>query len=210
MIKITHISDTHGYEPNLIGGDILIHSGDLTKHGFKSEILKQLNYLHEQLDKYSYIVFTGGNHDFWIERHPNEFKEACLSAGLIPLLNESIEVMGLKIFGSPDTPVFHNWAFNKTESELHDVYKKIPDDTDILITHGPPLGILDKTFLGTNVGSDSLFEKVSRMNLKLHLFGHIHEDSGVVENNHTLFINSGTTICNIEIDNDEIRWSFQK
>lgn len=209
MIKITHISDTHGKEPKLIGGDILIHSGDLTKHGFKSEILKQLNYLHEQLDKYKYVVMTGGNHDFWIERHPDEFRDACLSACVIPLLNESIEVMGLKIFGSPDSPIFHNWAFNKTESDLYDVYEKIPEDTDILITHGPPLGILDKTFFGTHVGSESLFERVNQLNLKLHLFGHIHEDLGVVENKKTLFINSGTTVCNIELDEKEIRWEFQ-
>lgn len=77
MIKITTISDTHGFEPALPGGNILIHCGDLTKDGYKVQVIKQLNYLHEQLDKYQYIIMTPGNHDLWAERHPLEFKAAC-------------------------------------------------------------------------------------------------------------------------------------
>lgn len=199
FMNITFISDTHNREPVLPGGDLLIHCGDLTQNGFKVEVIKQLNYLHEQLDKYKYIIIIPGNHDLWCERHPSDFRDACLSAGIISLINESIEIEGFKIFGSPNSLRYHDWAFNSSESDLFDIYDKIPADTDILVTHGPPLGVLDQTTKGS-IGSSSLKDAVDQLKPKIHAFGHIHEDGGkTLTVAGTQFINCATKIINITI-----------
>ena len=195
ILNITTISDSHGQEPNLPGGDILFHAGDLTQNGFKVEIIKQLNYLHNQKHLYKHIIITPGNHDFWCEDHPEDFKEACKSAGIICLINESIECMGLKIYGSPLTPVFHNWAYNRTPEQLTEAYKNVPKNLDVLMTHGPPHGVLDKTFFGEHVGCKVLLDTVLRLKPKLHLFGHIHEEGGFdYETKDTTFKNSAQNV----------------
>ena len=204
-MKLTFISDTHGYEPKLVGGDILFHTGDLTQNGYKSEVIKQLNYLHEQLDKYKYVVLIPGNHDFWAERHPKEFKEACLSAGLMPLIQEETIINGLKIWGSPATPWFHDWAFNYRIDDIKKIWEQIPLDTDILITHGPPFGILDKTMFGTNVGCMVLLDKVLDLKPKIHGFGHIHEAAGAGSNDNTLFVNSAMEVINLELEQGKVK-----
>jgi Icc-related predicted phosphoesterase len=85
------------------------------------------------------------------------------------LENSSVLVNGLKIYGLPITPYFLGMAFNKRRGdEIKKVWKKIPSDTDIPITHGPPFGILDK-----NVGCEELLAKVIKVKPKLHVFGHI-------------------------------------
>lgn len=209
MIKITTISDTHGREPTLSGGDILIHCGDLTKDGYKVQVIKQLNYLHEQLDKYKYIIMTPGNHDLWAERHPEDFREACKEAGIIMLLNESIELMGLKFWASPATPTYHDWAFNYDEDKIQELWKTIPKDTDVLITHGPPQLVLDRNFLNDPLGCPHLFKAVEEIKPKLHLFGHVHESAGAMENNHTLFINAATCVADLEIEGNKIEYKIK-
>ena len=87
---------------------------------------------------------------------------------------------GLKIYGSPYTPEFYEWAFSlKNQEEKIECWSKIPNDTNILVTHGPPLGILDQNADGIPCGDDILLKEVQeRVKPKLHLFGHIHEGYG--------------------------------
>lgn len=199
-LNLTFISDTHNRTPELPGGDILVHCGDLTEHGYRSEVFKQLNYLHEQLDKYKHIVIIPGNHDFWCEKYQEKFKEAAWAGGIIPLINESIEIEGLKFYGSPATPFFHDWAFNYRINDIMKVWANIPRDTDILITHGPPDGILDTNIAGRHVGCVDLKDHVTQIKPKIHAFGHIHEHGGeTVEINGTTYINAACDIVQYQL-----------
>jgi Icc-related predicted phosphoesterase len=216
-IKIVCISDTHTFHKNLNlpSGDILIHSGDFTFKGKREEIQDFNNFLQAQNFKHKIII--AGNHDltFDEERYnkiPNEIKpkEAKeILTDCIYLENSGIELLGYKFWGSPMTPTFFNWAFMKCRGKEIDKYwKMIPSDTDVLITHGPPRGVLDKTVSGEHVGCERLFNHVvGRVKPLYHIFGHIHEGYGrfeyeVNEGRNINFLNA--SICNLRYspDND--------
>ena len=95
---------------------------------------------------------------------------------------------------SPYQPEFCDWAFNKPidSEEIAEVWSKIPDDVDVLITHGPPANILDSTFSGTHVGCPRLLKRVKEVKPRLHVFGHIHEGYGIDEEDSTVFVNAST------------------
>lgn len=198
-MKLTFLSDTHLREPELLGGDILFHCGDLSENGFRIEVLKAMNYLHEQLDKYKHVVFIPGNHDLWIERHEDAFKRACESAGIIGLINEGVELEGLKIWGSPVTREHHQWAYNKNETDRRYLWDRIPEGLDVLLTHGPPYGILDKTSKDENIGCIPLLERVLEVKPRIHAFGHVHEDKGRIIQEGIEFINCATSVVDLEL-----------
>jgi Icc-related predicted phosphoesterase len=206
LLNLTFISDTHGEEPKLPGGDILFHTGDLSVNGYRSEIIKQLNYLNEQLTKYKHVVLIPGNHDFWAERHSGDFRKACKSGNLALLMDEGITILGLKIWGSPAVPFYHDWAFNNKPDSIKKIWEKIPEKTDILITHGPPYGILDMNILGIKSGCPLLFDTVKYIKPKIHAFGHIHEGAGAGENNDTLFLNSAMNVIQVKYSDQEISY----
>ena len=104
----------------------------------------------------------------------------------------------IKIWGSPFTPEFMNWAFMGTPSMLKLVWSQIPANLDVLITHGPPFQILDMTMDGCNAGCPLLLEKVKVLKPKYHIFGHIHECYGMREKGETAFINA--SLCNAAYD----------
>jgi Icc-related predicted phosphoesterase len=107
------------------------------------------------------------------------------------LLDEELELEGLKFYGSPYQPEFCNWAFNLPRGpQLARKWAKIPDDTDVLITHGPPGGILDRVAGGELVGCNDLRKRVKEINPKLHVFGHIHEAYGWHWEDKTIFVNA--------------------
>ena len=92
------------------------------------------------------------------------------------LCDESLTLDGVKFYGSPWQPRFFDWAFNKDRgAPLKAIWDKIPLDTDVLITHGPPHGILDLTFDKIKAGCEELLLAVQRIKPKVHVFGHIHE-----------------------------------
>jgi Icc-related predicted phosphoesterase len=190
-MKTTAISDTHGkhHQLSLSGGDLLIHAGDISGRGLVAEIADFLNWFSGQ--DYTYKVFIAGNHDFLFEKDPN------MAINLIPdnviYLNDSIcEVEGLKIWGSPFTPYFYNWAFNKLRGkEINQHWELIPDDIDVLITHGPPSDILDQTNRGYHVGCEDLKKRIDIIKPTYHIFGHIHESRGRLVENGVEFINAG-------------------
>ncbi|KAL5341735.1 Metallo-dependent phosphatase-like protein [Aspergillus crustosus] len=183
--RVVCISDTHNTKPSLPDGDILIHAGDLTQSGTKKELEAQINWLHQQPHQLKVVI--AGNHELCLDRHSSLYNHDTEGAGkeepidwksLIYLQNTSVslrlsETRSIKIFGSPYTPKHGNWAFQyeRTNSNVwNDI--NIPEDTDILITHGPPRAHLD---LG-HLGCSSLLARLWKLQQKpkLHVFGHIH------------------------------------
>jgi Icc-related predicted phosphoesterase len=91
------------------------------------------------------------------------------------LENSGIEIYGIKVWGTPDQRLFLNWAFNRTDDQLKEIFGQIPRDTNILVSHAPALGIGDTAENGQQVGEESLLRRIEQMNyLKVHVFGHIH------------------------------------
>ncbi|MDX2303842.1 MAG: metallophosphatase domain-containing protein [Microscillaceae bacterium] len=194
-MKIVCISDTHSghHAVEIPEGDILIHAGDLTAWGKSSEI-KEFNDWLGTLPHPHKIVICG-NHDWFFEQSPKE--AAQLISNAIFLMDSGVDVMGLKIWGSPITPRFFSFAFNRDRGEdIQKHWDMIPTDTDLLITHGPPFGILDRNFRGEWVGCEALRQKVDEISPRMHVFGHIHEAYGLLETEKTIFVNA--SIMNLE------------
>lgn len=234
-MKIVCISDTHTFG-KLVAvpeGDLLIHAGDHTFRGTEGETKAAMKWLESLPHRYK--VAVPGNHDFYFDlryKHGHQyrswritryFKPAALMEHYAPsvkmLIDEGVEIEGLKIYGSPWQPWFWDWAFNlpadvemlnplATPAIRHnlqaaqEVWNKIPDDTNILVTHSPPHGILDA--IGSKMYDDDdragcveLMKRIeSLQHLKLHVFGHIHEGYGQHEQDGKLFVNAST--CNRE------------
>lgn len=144
--KITFISDTHTHHnkitKDLPGGDILIHTGDISSMGYEYEINAFCKWFNS-LDKYEHKIFIAGNHDFGFQNNKEKILELVNSYKNITYLeDQGIILNGIKIYGSPWQPLFHNWAFNlpRNGDELKSKWNNIPKDTDILLTHGPAWG----------------------------------------------------------------------
>ena len=121
------------------------------------------------------------------------------------LNDEAITVKGIKIWGSPITPYFYGLAFNrKRGEEINKHWELIPNDIDILVTHGPPFGILDQTKQGDQVGCEDLARKVHEIQPKLHIFGHVHEQYGLLKSNKTLFVNASLLDANFKVAHEPI------
>lgn len=200
-MKITTISDTHGMHHEITqpkGGDLIICAGDVTPNGKENDVEEFLRWFSDQ--DYKYKVLVAGNHDWHFESQGDRYYvERCEDYGIKYLNDSEVKIEGLKVWGSPITPAFNNWAFNRARSPvdpqatpqmttIHEHWDKIPEDVDILITHGPPQGILDVADRGflvnaQSVGCSYLRYVVERIKPKLHVFGHIHEQRGVhIEN----------------------------
>ncbi len=193
--RIIAISDTHGHHRSLDvpDGDVLVHAGDLTNHGELEQIEDFNTFLNELPHEHKIVI--AGNHDFCFERHPKE--AAALLTNCVYLKDEAVEARGIKFYGSPWQPWFFDWAFNLQRGpEIKKKWDLIPKDTDVLITHGPPLGFGDTTVRGEQVGCRDLLDAVIRIRPALHVFGHIHEAYGQWSNEHTHFVNP--TSCDLQ------------
>jgi Icc-related predicted phosphoesterase len=223
-MMIDCISDLHGFYPQLPGGDLLILAGDYTATEKLTQWANFFSWLKEQ--PYDHKVLIAGNHDNFFqtgfpknqkEKEADDLKEVVdfldTGADFEYLCDSGMEYKGLKIWGSPWTKTFpgmnpHCKAFTcETEEELAEKWKLIPDDVDILITHSPPYGILDKTKRREHVGSESLREHVmNRIKPKLHVFGHIHEWGGrELDCVTTKFVNSSLMNEDYELVNKPVR-----
>ena len=199
---ITCVSDTHTNTPELPEADLCIHAGDLTIHGFRSEFYQQLCWLESQRKKFREMVLIVGNHDFYAEKHMEDVYKACEDIGVMYLFNEDyVTYNGLRLYGSPHVPDYHKWAFMLSERKLFWAWQKIPADTDILVTHGPPRDIMDVSYKDPYGGSGCkhLFNRVREIKPKLHVFGHIHEQHGTMAFGQTKFVNAATTVIQVEI-----------
>lgn len=183
MKKITFISDTHTLHKkltgDLIGGDIIIHSGDISSMGYEHEIREFCKWF-SKLD-YTHKIFIAGNHDWGFQDNKEKVSEIVNSyEGITYLEDSEIIIDGIKIYGSPWQPEFCNWAFNLARGEaIKNKWDLIPIDTDILITHGPPKGILDYVSQSKfNAGCEELYKRVFEVKPKINVFGHIHQSYG--------------------------------
>lgn len=212
-MRIVCISDTHslhnGMPNDLPKGDILIHAGDCTNVGRESDVSGFIDWF-KNIDGFKYKIFIAGNHDFAFEQEPtwlNSYIEPnrLLEHNVTYLEDGSIDIVleefsrPIKIYGSPWQPEFYNWAFNlpRNGDVLKEKWDEIPDNTDILITHGPPHGIRDFVMDRSGslqVGCELLRERVDEINPLIHIFGHIHGAYGVAYIKDTVFVNAST--CN--------------
>ena len=185
-IRVICISDTHNLHnkiKHIPEGDILIHAGDFTESSTLEEIIDFNNFLGMLPHKYKIVI--AGNHEYILDPNKSnsmKIREAkSLLTNCIYLEHESLVLYNnIRIFGTPYQKYFCDMAFNiKNEEELTKLYKEIPSNTDILITHDPGYGIGDNTMYEKNVGVPSLIKEIrERIHPKLHVFGHIHEAYG--------------------------------
>jgi Icc-related predicted phosphoesterase len=197
------VSDLHGYCPKLEGGDLLVVAGDLTARDDPKEHFAMWNWLSCQ--KYKKVIISAGNHDNFLQSKEGNHIIGNWNPAVSYLCDSGTEFeyynprfpeedtgflasgkRTFKIWGSPWTLRFkgmnpHCMAFTcETEEELAEKWALIPDDVDILVTHSPPHGCyLDQNRKGNMLGSISLRDRIWKLNLKLHIFGHIHEGYGV-------------------------------
>ena len=214
-IRIVCISDTHSQTdrmPQVPYGDILIHAGDFTTIGHIDEICAFNQFLKSL--PHTYKVVVPGNHDLLFDPYPSIYKDkyyekisadkyssedvrSIINDNCIYLFDSMCQLFGYNIYGSPWVPIFGHWAFNLPAAELEEKWKLIPDNTDILIVHGPPSGIGD--ILATNhkqVGCKALLNTIqSRVKPILGVFGHIHEGYGAWRDINTIYLNA--SIVNI-------------
>lgn len=182
-VRLVIVSDTHRrFRRGIPFGDILIHCGDSEWSISELEAWAS-NLPHENK------VVVSGNMDYKLTGQTNGFKNVTY------LQDTGIDINGLKIYGSPWTPKFVGEFQLADERHAHSVWNKMPTDIDVLITHGPPKGILDVTSRGMSVGDSALFEKVRSIRPRVHCFGHVHESYGTLKYGHTLF-------CNAAVFND--------
>lgn len=195
-MKIVAISDTHTDEvPNLPKADLLIHAGDWSGGGSYKETAAFIGWLEAIKHKFGKIVCVPGHHERWVDSHQTLAKQKFAAAGIDLLIDEATEHMGKVIYGMPWTASSGMWAFMASPEKLQIAVDAIPTDTSILVTHGPPLGFLDQ--LAENgmqpkmrAGSVELTQAVYKIGPQLHVFGHIHEGSGTMQLNKTLFVNA--------------------
>lgn len=195
-MRIVCISDTHSLHRQIEvpDGDLLIHAGDCLGVGTLDE-LEDLDHWFSELP-HPHKILIAGNHDWCFQDEPAEARALVRHAHY--LQDSPLELNGLKFWGSPWTPVFFNWAFNLTRGEaIAERWARIPEDTDVLITHGPPAGILDRIDSPTGTvrpGCEALAERVAQLAPTLHVFGHIHEDYGQQQIGGCRYVNAST--CN--------------
>ena len=190
-MHIVCVSDTHSYHRRIAvpDGDILLHAGDITRAGSLADVRDFDLWLGSLPHRHKVVIC--GNHDFCFQEEPQKAR-ACIT-NAIYLEDEAATVEGLKVYGSPWQPWYGGWAFNlRRGPALAAVWAKIPDDTDLLITHGPPEGVLDRTKRGEFVGCRDLYERVMQVRPKLHVFGHIHEAHGRRDLDGTAFVNASS------------------
>jgi len=210
-MRITVLSDTHtrhGLIPmeDLPGGDLILHAGDIMNSGFNYTEISDFCTWFGSLNQYTDKVFIAGNHDRVFENHPEEIQEILNKFLNIDYLqDEQLTLYGdgpngdapednIRIYGSPWQPWFYDWAFNLPRNgiKLSGKWEAIPDNTDILITHGPAFGTLD-TVTGRqydNLGCELLAERIERLKPKIHICGHIHSGYGYKFKDGTHFFNA--------------------
>lgn len=193
MTRIVCLSDTHNCHDQITvpDGDVLIHSGDATIRGTQYEVEEFLIWFSSLPHRHK--IFVAGNHD-WLFEIENRFARLLAANFRIKYLEDSfIQIENLKIYGAPWQPRFFDWAFNLDRGpEMAEKWSLIPPDTDVLITHGPPNGILDRTPQGDFAGCEELRKKVEEIRPKAHVFGHIHYGYGTLERFGVRFVNAST------------------
>lgn len=200
-MRLVCISDTHGFHREMLhpipDGDVLVIAGDICKYGTLGEIRDFNQWL--QGFTHPHKVVIAGNHDWPFQRTPGIARLEITNA--IYLEDEAAVIEGVVFYGSPWTPWFHSWAFNQSRGpDSERKWASIPEDVEVLITHGPPKGILDKVdFVAAGVGNreyvgcGDLKRRLKDLSkLRVHIFGHIHGSYGTRKSGGKVFINAST------------------
>ena len=185
-MRITCISDLHSKIPILKKGDMLIIAGDIGIMN-ESNLLFFIDWLCHL--NYKYIVWTAGNHDRYMEELYKKGVKLKMPKNIHYLLNSSVEIEGIKIWGSPFTTYYNGWSFMEFLPELKKRWAKIPDDTDIIVTHGQPFGINDVVGC-ISQGCPALRDRIKIIRPKIYIGGHLHENGAkIYQDEHTTYIN---------------------
>lgn len=227
-MRITFISDTHTKHTTLSnflpGGDLLIHAGDFMSSGYNPSEAQGFFSWYDSIGGYETKILISGNHDRIMENDPSwasgvltgyKTIEYLQDDGLVLYFDGSNGDFGednIRIWGTPWQPEFCNWAFNlpRGGEEIKSKCNLIPNNTDILVTHGPPFGILDRVKGGRNVGCEDLLAAVGRVKPKIHVFGHIHEGAGYVFDGTTHFFNASVLNERYEFRNKPLTIDWDK
>jgi hypothetical protein len=229
-MRIVAVADTHLFHRELVvpDGDVFVHAGDLCRGGDLDELREAAAWIAGLPHRHKIVV--AGNHDWAFAPcapGPHGLCRSCLArgedcpgdpaaarallgAGVVYLEDAGATLDGVRFWGSPWQPAFHGWAFNLPRGEpLAAIWRKIPPSIDVLITHGPPAGIGDRSPVGGRAGCADLRARISEVAPRLHLFGHIHQDGGAWRHGATLLANVTTWECEraptvIEISEAEV------
>lgn len=181
-MKILQISDTHNRHRQLTRlpkADVIVHCGDFTEYGTEDEVLDFLNWFIKL--PYRHKIFVTGNHDIclWDAENIED-----LPADVHFLQDCSCEIEHVKFFGL---------AYNHDE-------RLIPNDVDVLVTHEPPAMILDNSG-SIHWGNVLLRNTVYQIKPHYHLFGHAHENHGMVKDADIVFANGAVLDDNYNMRN---------
>jgi Icc-related predicted phosphoesterase len=205
-MRIVALSDTHLFHKRLAipDGDMLIHAGDFSMRAKFGDVVEFATWFKSQPHQYKLLI--AGNHDCYCDTHHGWTREEFFPA--IYLCHEEVTVGGYRIFGSPysPSPGYRNnhssWSFDypRPGPRARELWSQIPYGLDILITHGPPKGILDliprdlcDPGEDPHIGDEDLAREVERACPKIHIFGHIHEGHGTMQQSKTRFYN--VSVC---------------
>lgn len=216
-MKAVVISDTHNKHHELKVKfpsyfkeeyDFIFHAGDISGFGSIPEINDFLTWF-SSLDNFKHKVFIAGNHDWGFEKTPSLIKPM-IPDNVIYLEDSMVEIERVKIWGSPQSPRFFNWAFNRDRGEdIRRYWDMIPDDIDIVITHSPPFGAGDYVvYTHESVGCKDLTDTIHRVKPKYHLSGHVHGGYGVKQLFDTICVNGSSVNEQYRIVNEPIVIEF--
>ena len=223
-MRIVAVADTHLFHGELAmpDGDVFVHAGDLCRGGDLDELREAAAWIAALPHRHKIVV--AGNHDWSLAPcdprpralcracrargapapapgapctgDPAAAREALAGAGVTYLEDAGATLDDVRFWGSPWQPAFHDWAFNLPRgAPLAAVWSRIPAGVDVLVTHGPPEGIGDRSPVGGRAGCADLRARVAEVAPRLHVFGHIHQDGGVWRHGATVFANVTTWEC---------------
>lgn len=207
-MRLVCISDTHAFHHKLAvpDGDVLVHAGDLTDWGDLGDVEALDQWIRKLPHRHKLVI--AGNHDFAFERKPKEARALLKSCTYLE--DSGVTVNGVRFWGSPWQPRFCDLAFNLDRGPaIRAKWDLIPAGTDVLVTHGPPLGHGDTTSRGEPAGCRDLLEVVGKIRPKLHVFGHIHEGYGTTRDTHTTFVNAASCDLNYRPVNAPVVFDLQ-
>jgi Icc-related predicted phosphoesterase len=200
-LKLVALSDTHGFHENygIPEGDIFVFGGDFCNYGNMKETLDFSLWLKKLPHQYKIICL--GNHDVFCEKAFEVAKSFFQGEKIYYLVDEEVVIKGIKFYASPWVRVCGSWGWQKESPDLKMIWDKIPEDTEVLITHSAPYKILDKTSCKEHIGCNFLRERVRVLKPKYHLFGHVHESGGqFFSDRNTKYFNLASRVSCAEIE----------
>ena len=197
-MRILHISDTHSRHrllTDLPAADIIVHSGDISWAGKPEEVMDFINWFCGL--NYRYKIFIAGNHDYCLDSKKPDAIQRHLPENCFYLYDSAVTIEGLKFWGAPF------FISDELRGNFKEIAELIPPDTDVLVTHRPPFGILDRAG-NINFGCPELLAAVMKISLRYHLFGHVHDAYGMKKEVGITFVNGALLDGNYSLVNEPV------